>query len=76
VAAPRLDGRIVVVTRGKGGEDALSARLRDLGAEVREIPSIAFAPPADPGPPPGPCGLDTDPPGSPADLGCAAYTSC
>ena len=50
MAAPRLDGRTVVVTRGKGGEDALSARLRDLGAEVREIPSIAFAPPADPGP--------------------------
>ena len=33
-------------------------------------------PPAAPGPPPGPCGLDTDPPGSPADLGCAAYASC
>ena len=47
---PRLDRRTVVVTRSKGGEDALSARLRDLGAEVREIPSIAFAPPADPGP--------------------------
>jgi uroporphyrinogen-III synthase/uroporphyrinogen III methyltransferase/synthase len=46
----RLDRRTVVVTRGKGGEDALSARLRDLGAEVRELPSVAFAPPADPGP--------------------------
>lgn len=45
-----LHRRTVVVTRGKGGEDALSARLRALGAEVREIPSIAFAPPADPGP--------------------------
>jgi len=32
------------------GEDALSARLRELGAEVRELPSIAFAAPADPGP--------------------------
>jgi len=50
VAAPRLDGRTVVVTRGKGGDDALSARLRELGAAVRELPSIAFAPPADPGP--------------------------
>jgi hypothetical protein len=33
-------------------------------------------PPAAPGPAPRTCGLDTDPPGSPADLGCAAYTSC
>jgi len=46
----RLDRRTVVVTRGSGGEDALSARLRELGATVREIPSIAFAPPADPAP--------------------------
>jgi uroporphyrinogen-III synthase/uroporphyrinogen III methyltransferase/synthase len=44
---PRLDRRTVVVTRTKGGEDALAARLRDLGASVREIPSIAFAPPSD-----------------------------
>ena len=50
MAAPRLDRRTVVVTRGRGGEDALSARLRELGAGVREIPSIAFAPPADAGP--------------------------
>ncbi|HET8539401.1 MAG TPA: uroporphyrinogen-III synthase [Anaeromyxobacter sp.] len=47
---PRLDRRTVVVTRSKGGEDALATRLRELGAAVREIPSIAFAPPADPGP--------------------------
>jgi uroporphyrinogen-III synthase/uroporphyrinogen III methyltransferase/synthase len=46
----RLDRRTVVVTRGKVGEDALSARLRDLGAAVREVPSIVFAPPADPAP--------------------------
>jgi uroporphyrinogen-III synthase/uroporphyrinogen III methyltransferase/synthase len=46
----RLDRRTVVVTRSKGGEDALSARLRHLGASVREIPSLVFAPPADPGP--------------------------
>lgn len=50
MATPRLDRRTVVVTRSKGGEDALAARLRELGAEVREIPSIAFAPPADPAP--------------------------
>jgi uroporphyrinogen-III synthase/uroporphyrinogen III methyltransferase/synthase len=50
VPAPRLDRRTVVVTRAKGGEDTLSARLRALGAEVREVASIAFAPPADPGP--------------------------
>lgn len=42
---PRLDGRRVAVTRGKGGEDGLSARLRELGAEVLEFPSIASAPP-------------------------------
>ncbi len=47
---PRLDRRTVVVTRSRAGEDALAARLRDLGAEVREIPSIAFAPPSDPAP--------------------------
>jgi uroporphyrinogen-III synthase/uroporphyrinogen III methyltransferase/synthase len=47
---PRLDRRTVVVTRGKVGEDALSARLRELGAAVREVPSIVFAPPADPAP--------------------------
>lgn len=48
--AARLDRRTVVVTRGRGGEDALAARLRLLGAAVREIPAIAFADPADPGP--------------------------
>lgn len=32
--------------------------------------------PAAPGPPPGPCGLDTDLPGSAADLGCTAYEGC
>jgi uroporphyrinogen-III synthase len=47
---PRLDRRTVVITRGKAGEDALAARLAELGAAVRELPAIAFAPPADPAP--------------------------
>jgi uroporphyrinogen-III synthase/uroporphyrinogen III methyltransferase/synthase len=46
----RLDLRTVVVTRARGGEDALSARLRELGAAVREVPSVRFAPPADSAP--------------------------
>jgi len=41
----RLDGRRVAVTRGKGGEDPLTARLRELGAQVLEVPAIAVAPP-------------------------------
>jgi uroporphyrinogen-III synthase len=45
-----LSGRVVVVTRGAGGDDALSARLRRLGAEVLEFPAIALAPAGDPGP--------------------------
>jgi len=44
-AIPRLDGRCVAVTRGKGGEDELSTRLRELGARVLEVPAIAVAPP-------------------------------
>jgi uroporphyrinogen-III synthase/uroporphyrinogen III methyltransferase/synthase len=50
MTAPRLDHRTIVVTRNKGGEDALAGRLRALGAEVRELPAIVFAPPADPAP--------------------------
>ncbi len=42
----RLDGRGVAVTRGKGGDDPLSTRLRELGATVLEVPAIAVAPPA------------------------------
>lgn len=41
----RLDGRRVAVTRGKGGADPLTARLRELGAHVLEVPAIATAPP-------------------------------
>jgi uroporphyrinogen-III synthase/uroporphyrinogen III methyltransferase/synthase len=41
----RLLGRRVAVTRGKGGEDALCARLRELGAEVVAVPAIATVPP-------------------------------
>jgi uroporphyrinogen-III synthase len=51
--APRLDGRTIVVTRGApsaGGEDALGARLRELGAAVVDCPAIATAPPEDVGP--------------------------
>ena len=48
---PRLDGRSIAVTRGeKAGGDPLAARLRELGASVLEVPSIALAPPADPAP--------------------------
>lgn len=40
-----LAGRRVAVTRA-AGDDALTRRLRQLGAEVLEAPSIALAPPA------------------------------
>jgi uroporphyrinogen-III synthase len=44
--APSLAGRRIAVTRGKGGDDALTARLVELGAEVLVAPAIAVAPPA------------------------------
>jgi uroporphyrinogen-III synthase len=48
MSSSRLDRRTVVVTRGgKAGDDALVRRLEALGATVRSLPSIAFAPPAD-----------------------------
>ncbi len=50
MAAPRLDGRTVVVTRGNGDADALGDRLRALGATVRELPSIVAGPPESWGP--------------------------
>lgn len=48
--AARLDGRTVVVTGATAGEDALSARLAELGARVRDLPAIVFGPPEDPAP--------------------------
>lgn len=50
MGCPRLDRRTVVVTRRQGEEDALSARLAALGADVRALPAIEFQPPADPSP--------------------------
>lgn len=44
-AIPRLDGRRVAVTRGTQGGDALTERLRALGAEVLDYPAIAISPP-------------------------------
>ncbi len=44
-----LAGKSVVVTRAAHQAGALSAALRDLGAQVVEAPSIMVAPPADAG---------------------------
>lgn len=40
-----LAGRTIAVTRGEKRNDPLAVRLRELGAHVLEVPSIAFAPP-------------------------------
>lgn len=40
-----LSGRTIAVTRGEKRNDPLAVRLRELGARVLEVPSIAFAPP-------------------------------
>jgi uroporphyrinogen III methyltransferase/synthase len=40
-----LFGRRVVVTRARDQADALSRPLRELGAEVLEVPCLQFAPP-------------------------------
>ncbi len=45
-----LFGKRVVVTRTREQASQLSAQLRELGAEVLEIPTIAVQPPADPQP--------------------------
>jgi uroporphyrinogen III methyltransferase/synthase len=42
-----LFGKRVVVTRAKGQAEALSARLRALGADVAELPTIEIRPAAD-----------------------------
>ncbi len=45
-----LFGKRIVVTRAKGPSDALSARLRALGAHVIDMPAIEIRPAADYGP--------------------------
>ena len=45
-----LFGKRIVVTRAKGQAEALSARLRVLGADVVELPTIEIRPAADPAP--------------------------
>jgi uroporphyrinogen-III synthase/uroporphyrinogen III methyltransferase/synthase len=41
-----LAGRVVAVTRARGGQDALAARLLELGARVLEAPAIVLVPPS------------------------------
>ncbi len=45
-----LFGQRIIVTRPAGQAGELSARLAELGAEPIECPTIAIAPPTDPGP--------------------------
>jgi len=45
-----LFGRRIVTTRAKGQADALTSRLKALGADVIEIPTIEIQPAADYGP--------------------------
>jgi uroporphyrinogen III methyltransferase / synthase len=45
-----LFGKRVVVTRARGQAETLAARLRDLGAEAVELPTIEICPAADYGP--------------------------
>jgi uroporphyrinogen III methyltransferase/synthase len=45
-----LFGRKVVVTRAQGQAESLSSKLRALGADVVEVPTIEIRPPADPAP--------------------------
>jgi uroporphyrinogen III methyltransferase/synthase len=45
-----LFGRRIVVTRARGQAEAMSAQLRELGADVIEVPAIEIRPPLDPGP--------------------------
>jgi uroporphyrinogen III methyltransferase/synthase len=48
-AGPPLSGKTVVVTRAAHQATALAQQLRQLGARVLEVPTIALAPPADGG---------------------------
>ncbi len=43
-AAPPLSGRVVAVTRARAQSSGLASRLRGLGAEVVEAPSIRIVP--------------------------------
>lgn len=45
-----LSGKRVLVTRAHGQSGTMSARLRELGAEPVELPTIQIAPPSDPQP--------------------------
>jgi uroporphyrinogen III methyltransferase/synthase len=45
-----LFGKRIIVTRAREQADALSARLRALGADAIEVPTIEIRPPSDPGP--------------------------
>ncbi|HEY3846538.1 MAG TPA: uroporphyrinogen-III C-methyltransferase, partial [Acetobacteraceae bacterium] len=45
-----LRGKRIVVTRAKGQSDRLSEKLRELGAQAIELPTIEIAPAADYGP--------------------------
>ena len=51
-----LAGVRVIVTRPRAQAAKMVARLEDLGAEVMEVPTIAIAPPEDPGPLDAACG--------------------
>jgi len=68
---------------GAGPDCAESADANNDGAiDITDAVTIlnylflAGAPPAEPGPPPARCGPDTDPLGSPGDLGCLLYRNC
>jgi uroporphyrinogen III methyltransferase/synthase len=45
-----LFGQRIVVTRARGQAETLSARLRELGADAIELPTIEIQPPSDPAP--------------------------
>jgi hypothetical protein len=75
---------LLILFTGRGTLDCLEAA--DVQNDGRiDIADAVFlleflfrggTPPAPPGSYPGPCGVDTDPPGSPRDLGCREYRRC